>query len=305
MRVAVILNGKSGSVGADQCEQKASAIAQAFSQVGVHVTMHRCDPADLVATARGAAALGVDAVVAAGGDGTVSAVASALAGTEMPLAVLPMGTLNHFARDLGMPTDLVDAARAIAEGELTAVDVAMVNDRVLVNNSSIGLYAAAIVERDEDQKRTGATKWVAMARAAWKILRQFPRLRVKLTVGDRELTGRMPIVFIGNNEFIVEPLGFGKRARLDGGVLSIYAARSRNAVSFLWHSLRAVFGRAEQVADLEVLTGTKVCIESSQRTLRVAVDGEVVHMTSPLHYEIRPGALRVIAPRAAESRAAA
>ncbi len=305
MRVAVILNGKSGSVGADQCEQKASAIAQAFSQVGVDVTMQRCEPADLVASARRAAGLGVDAVVAAGGDGTVSAVASALAGTEMPLAVLPMGTLNHFARDLGMPTDLVDATRAIAEGRLTAVDVATVNDRVLINNSSIGLYAAAVVERDAEQKRTGAGKWVAMGRAVWKILRQFPRQRVTLTVGDRVLTGRMPIVFVGNNEFIVEPRGFGKRERLDAGVLSIYAARSRSPLGLLWHSLRAMFGRAEHVAELEVLTGTRACIESSPRMLRVAVDGEVVQMTSPLRYEIRPGALRVIAPRVEEARAAA
>ncbi|HVV85968.1 MAG TPA: diacylglycerol kinase family protein, partial [Kofleriaceae bacterium] len=144
MKVAVIMNHAAGSAGVAHARDRAAAIRTAFTDAGVEVELHPGDGPRLADLARAAAASGVDAVVAAGGDGTVSAVASALAGGDVPLAVLPLGTLNHFAGDLGMPRELAAAARAIAAGTIDRVDVGEVNGRVFVNNSSIGLYPLVV-----------------------------------------------------------------------------------------------------------------------------------------------------------------
>ncbi len=279
----------------------ASAIARGFRDAGVDVRVIQCEPADLVRAAREAAGYAVDAVVAAGGDGTVSAVASGLVGTAMPMAVLPLGTLNHFARDLGMPTELADATAAIAAGTAKPIDVAEVNGRVFVNNSSIGLYAETVTERDKQQRRTGQGKWRAMAHAVWRVLRAFPLLRLTIDVTGRTYRGRVPIVFVGNNEYTVGPRQLGHRTNLDHGVLGVYIAKSRSPLKLIWMSLRAIFGRRSALADFEVRTDTAVRIDVHRHKVRVAVDGEVVEMRSPLDYRIRAGALRVIAPRAVEA----
>lgn len=298
------MNAGAGSIGAVRCEDTASAIAQAFRAAGVEIRLVQCEPTDLVRAAREAAGYPVDAVVAAGGDGTCSAIASGLVGTGMPMAVLPLGTLNHFARDLGMPTELTAAARAIATGHDAAIDVAEVNGRVFINNSSIGLYAEAVTERDRDQRRTGHSKWRAMAHAAWRVMRAFPLLKLTIEVAHRTYRGRMPLVFVGNNEYTVGPRQLGTRAQLDGGQLAVYVATSRSPLKLLWMTLRAIVGQISAVRDFQVHMDTATRIDVHHRSVRVAVDGEVVVMRSPLHYRMRAGALRVIRPVRAAAEAA-
>src|SRR5262249_1860097 len=151
------------------------------------------------------AAGGVDAVVAAGGDGTVSTIAAALAGGDVPLAVLPLGTLNHFARDLGMPATIADAARAIADGAVDRVGVGEVTGRIFVNNSSRGLYPLVVASREADQRATGHGKWRAMLTAIWRVLRRFPLLAVQVRSAAGAVTARTPFVFVGNNAYRVSP----------------------------------------------------------------------------------------------------
>lgn len=110
------MNAGAGSIGSAKCDERTAEILTALTEAGLEAEVHLCEPARLTETARGLATSGVDAVIAAGGDGTVSAVASALAGGSVPLAVLPLGTLNHFAKDLKMPLGLAEAAHAIATG---------------------------------------------------------------------------------------------------------------------------------------------------------------------------------------------
>src|SRR5207244_13653059 len=133
--------------------------ARAFADAGAAAQILRlADPRQAAPLARRAADAGHRIVVAAGGDGTVSTVAGALAGTRSALGVVPMGTLNHFARDLKVPIDVAEAAKAIVQGRETRVDIGEVNGRVFVNNSSIGLYPSFLMHR-RHQERLGRGRW--------------------------------------------------------------------------------------------------------------------------------------------------
>ncbi len=302
MRIAVVMNAAAGSIGAE-ADERARAIREAFVAAGVEPEIHRVEPQRLAARVREIAASGVDVVVAAGGDGTVSSIAGALAGGDVPLAVLPLGTLNHFARDLKMPQDLGDAAAAIVGGEQKRIDVGEVNGRVFVNNSSVGLYPETVIQREEDRKQTGRHKWTAMAIAAMRVLRRFPLLAACIALPHRSVVCATPLIFVGNNEYKVNVLQLGEREHLDRGRLSLYLMRCRGRLYMFWLMVRAILGRLDAVRDFEAETAEEVVVRLRHRVLKVAVDGEVESMRSPLRYRIRAGALPVIVPRAAEAAA--
>jgi diacylglycerol kinase family enzyme len=220
-----------------------------------------------------------------------------LAGTETPLGVLPTGTLNHFAKDLGLPLDVAGAVRVIAGGLTAKVDVATLNSEVFINNSSLGVYARAVIERDHTQNRLGWGKWPAMALAAIRTFQLAPMLRVKLETDGEEVRLKTPLLFVGNNRYRLGPPKIGSRDRLDEGVLSLYVATAHTRWGMLKLLFRAAFGRLEESRDLRAMHPRDVWIETRHRRLHVAVDGEVVRLAPPLHYEIWPGALRVFVPK--------
>ena len=301
MRVAILVNAAAGRLDRAACEDRVRYIRDAFAALDVQTEIFLCSPARLTRTARQLASRQFDAVVAAGGDGTVSAVASGLAGTSMPLAVLPFGTLNHFARDIGMPTELEEAARAIAFGETERIDVAEVNGHVFVNNSSIGLYPEAVLVRDVERKKRKLGKFSAMLLAAFRVLRRFPLLAVCVATPERTVATKTPFVFFGNNEYSTGLLSLGKRDTLDAGTLCVHTVRARSRIKMLWLILRAMLGRPEKIRDFETQCVTEVSVLSKKRSLAVALDGEVIRMAPPLYYRIRPGALLVRrAPTAAQ-----
>lgn len=296
MKALILMNAGAGSIGGDQVDERQREVREACAAAGIDAEIQVCEPARLRDLAREAARRPFDVVIAAGGDGTVSAVASGLAGTEMPLGVLPLGTLNHFARDIHMPDDLTDAAKAIASSAVTPIDVAEVNGRTFINNSSIGLYPEIVVSREHQQKTAQRRKYVAMAIAAWRVLKRFPLLAVRLVTPERTLASKTPFVFVGNNPYVINVLELGKRERLDCGKLSIYMVRCNGRLKMFWLMVRAILQRLDAVKDFEVEEVCETWIDVPRRVLKVAVDGEVVTMTSPLHYKIRPGGLRVRMP---------
>lgn len=239
------------------------------------------------------AAQRADVVVAAGGDGTVSSVAGALAGTGVPLGVLPLGTLNHFARDLEIPLDLTAAVGVVAGGTVRTVDVADVNGHVFINNSSVGFYPRLVQRRDGSRRllgKTAATAWSAL-----KVLFRLPRVRLWLRTEDREASFVTPILFVGNNRYDPRLLADRRRERLDGGELSAHVAETARPLGFLWLALRWVLGRGRS-EDVTSFSSRSFRVESLRRTLAVAADGEVLRLRTPLRYAIHPGALRVLVP---------
>ena len=297
MKVAIVLNAQAGMLDHRTSQERANEILAACRQRGIDASAHLCEGARLTATARSLARRGdLDAVVAAGGDGTVSAVAAGVVGTGVALGVIPLGTLNHFARDLGV-RDVDTALDAIARGETKPIDVGEVNGRVFINNSSIGLYPEMVVQRDEERSAKGTGKWRAMLRAAWRILVRFPLVHVAIALAGTVFSAKTPVVFIGNNEYEVNVLArsLGVRKRIDRGVLAVYTMRTTSRVKMLWITLKELFQEGEP-PELEMHAVDHADIVATKRSLKVALDGEVVRMRPPLAYRSRPGALRVLVP---------
>lgn len=241
---------------------------------------------------------GADLVIAAGGDGTVSSIAAAVAGTGATLGIVPAGTLNHFARDLGIPLDIRSACRVIAAGKTIAVDAAEVNGRIFVNNSSIGLYPAFAADRERWMKR-GVPKRIAMIPAAVRALARFPNLGVRVDRDeDVDLSIRTPLLFIGNNEYQFSGWKAGTRSGLREGVLQIATVDNPSRWSLAALAMRAALGTQLHAPELHVSMAKKVRVRTFRKHVKVALDGEVVRMRSPLIYSIRPGALKVIVPHA-------
>ena len=290
----VLLNGKAGT----GCAPDVLAGLQdrlARHGIPARVVLIQ-DGNELLDEAGRASKEGVPLVIAAGGDGTVSAVASRLAGTTTVLGVLPMGTLNHFAKDLGLPVDLEAALDVLANGRTVSVDVGEVNGRVFINNSSIGIYPDIVLDRERQRRRLGRGKWPALLVACLNVLRRHPSLKVELQVDGDPLLRRSPFVFIGNNRYEVEGFAVGSRRALDAGRLSLYMAHHGGRFGLLRLALLALLHRLEQAEDFETLEADELVIRPGRRRIRVAADGEVLVMQTPLHYRIRPGALQVRVP---------
>src|SRR5258706_10278647 len=234
-------------------------------------------------------------VMAGGGDGTINTVASHLVGTDKILGVLPLGTLNHFAKDLRVPLDLEGAAQTVISGQAALVDVGEVDGRIFLNNSSLGLYPTIVREREKNQ-HLGSGKWPAFLWAAVSALRRYPFLHVRLVAGGKKFDLHTPFVFVGNNEYMMERLNIGGRARLDQGLLSLYVTHRTRRWGLVRLAVRALLGRMREEKDFLALLTDKVKIETKHKRLRVAFDGEVNVMETPLYYQSRHGELRVMVP---------
>lgn len=292
--IAVIINGSAGS-GHDDAMVEQLRARFAGNGVQADVTLARSGK-QMIATAQSALARGAAIIVAGGGDGTINAVASVLAGTGVGFGVLPMGTLNHFAKDLGIPLELDAAVDNVVQGGRKLVDVGEVNGRVFLNNSSLGLYPDIVSERERQQRRLGRGKWLAACWATLGALRRYPFLQVRLTLDDGERLRTTPFVFIGNNEYTMEGFNIGERAALDCGQLSLYVAQQPGRLGLLRLAWRALCGRLAQERDFDALCAHAIQIDTGRKRMRVATDGEVTVMTTPLKYRIRPAALCVIVP---------
>ena len=251
----------------------------------------------MTAAARQAIDDGRAIVVAGGGDGTINAVASVLVGTGVAFGVLPLGTLNHFAKDIGVPLDLDGAVATIASGVSKNIDVGEVNGQIFLNNSSLGLYPDIVRDREKQQSRLGRGKWLAALWATLGALRRYPFLSLRLRLDDgQEHARRTPFVFIGNNAYTMQGFSIGERARLDAGKLSLYVAQRPGRLGLLRLGWSALCGRLAQERDFDVLDAAGFDIDTRHQRIRVATDGEVTVMATPLRYTIRPGALNVIVP---------
>lgn len=245
---------------------------------------------------------GARTVVAAGGDGTVRAVAQAVAGTQATLGIIPAGTLNHLARELRIPLALNDAVSVIRTGRVRQIDAGEVNGRLFVNNAVLGLYTAYRAERTGEERR-GSPRVVATAAAALRILSRNPVLRFRILLdGGRELLRYSPLVLVANNENRMEGHELGVRDRLDAGRLWIYVLRPRTRAGLLATGLRVVAGRLRKRRAFEVFAAAEAVIETGRTRIPLALDGELMELDSPLHFRSRPRALRVIVPRGGAGR---
>jgi diacylglycerol kinase family enzyme len=240
-------------------------------------------------------------IVTGGGDGTLGTVAGVLKGTGIALGVLPLGTFNHFAKDLHIPLDTKLAIETVAAGHVADVDLGEVNGKIFLNNSSLGIYPDLVRERKRQQTRLGRGKRWALFWATLTALRRKGFLHVMLCLDGVDREYRTPFVFIGNNRYVMEGFNIGVRESLREGVLSIYVSQRRTRWALIGLGIRALFARLRQAKDFEALTAQTLAIGSRHHFLHVATDGEVSLMETPLRYRIHPLALRVVVPKPAES----
>ncbi|HUS23316.1 MAG TPA: diacylglycerol kinase family protein [Candidatus Binatia bacterium] len=293
--IVVILNA---SAGGSPRGHSADEVAALFRARGVEAEVWLADGGSQIrAAARRAAQARPAAVVAGGGDGTVNAVAAELLGKDVALGVLPLGTLNHFAKDVGIPLELAAAVAAIVAGHTRRIDVGCVNERIFLNNSSLGLYPAMVREREARRDR-GWSKWIAFAWASVKTLLALPFVRARIDLDGHPQQRRSPFVFIGNNRYRLNGAQAGRRDDVEGGELSLYTAPHQGRLGLLRLMLRALTGRLRPGRDLEAHTAREIVIRTSRARQRVSTDGELCWLETPLRYRVKPAALRVLAPPA-------
>jgi diacylglycerol kinase family enzyme len=290
--IPVILNGKAGARSAD-----AEALSALLSDAGIQTRINTFARGEEIRKlARRALRERPPILVAAGGDGTVSAVADVVRGSGTALGVIPVGTRNHFARDLGIPLDPAEAARVIAAGRRVGVDVGEVNGRAFINNASLGLYADLVRKRKRQQRRLRRSKRMAMLWAALEVLDRSRLLDLRLQLEDGVQECRAPFVFVGNNDYVLEGFQIGMRKRLNGGMLNVYTTRRSSAAGLFGLALRALFGSLRQADDFVESAVRSLRVESRRRRLLVATDGELHAFDTPLEFRIRPRTLQVIVP---------
>jgi diacylglycerol kinase family enzyme len=297
LKICCLINPRSGPSESPSPEQ----IKKLFQSHGVapHIIgLQEGD--DISALTKSAIQQKYNVIVAGGGDGTINAVASALVGvSKVKFGVLPLGTLNHFAKDMKIPRDIAKAIETIVAGHVESIDVGEVNGHVFVNNSSIGIYPS-IVKLRESLQKTGLSKWPAAARASLKVLIRFRLLRLNIgAAGLETVEHKTALLFVGNNSYDMSFPTLGTRSTLQGGVMGVMMPRASTRLGLLYNFFSLVF-RAAPKSDVLTFETTSLLVKTKRSFVKVAVDGEVIMLKSPLNYLIRPKSLQVIVPFADE-----
>ncbi len=291
-RPTCILNGKSVHL-----QMAIASIASVSGEFGVEakiIVTNRGD--DIGSLAADALSDNRQPVVAGGGDGTVNAVANRLAGTDMALGVLPMGTLNHFAKDVGIPLALEAAVRNLFTGHVIKVDVGEVNGRIFVNNSGVGFYPHFVRQREEQQRR-GYPKRVAFMLALRAVMRRYFRLRIRVHMDQAKAIEQVtPFLFVGNNRYQTSGLEVGTRSKLDSGRLWVCTAPNHGRGNIVPIVLKTLAGRVGTDQEVNSFEAEELWVQPGTARVNVSTDGEVSTMNAPLHFKIRPRALSVIVP---------
>ncbi|MFC3691792.1 diacylglycerol/lipid kinase family protein [Chenggangzhangella methanolivorans] len=298
MKVALVVNSSSGSLlgKPDAAAELEAKLRGAGLEV---VAVLDGDASDLVSRMAQARDLSVDAIVTAGGDGTIATAAEALLGSDKALAPLPLGTMNLLAKDLGIPVDLDAAIAVFADAETTEIDVGDVNGHKFLCNSMLGVPARLAERRERNRLHMGVVGWWRHVIAGLKSMYRYPAMRIGLDLGDGPVTIRSKAVVVADNAY---DEGFGHvltRSRLDRGELTLYATRRLSAWPLVRLSIRMALGRWTDDVDLETHHVKELTVTSRRRLLRVMNDGETRLIAPPLKYRILPKALKVLRPKSA------
>jgi diacylglycerol kinase family enzyme len=293
MKVAVVINREGGSAAGLGMEE--TDIEDVFRKAGLEASVALVTGSEVTSEVRKAKDSSVDAVVIGGGDGTISAAAGVLAGGSIPLGVLPLGSANHFAQDLGIPFTLEEAVRIISKGQTRPVSVAEVNGHIFINNSVLGIYPAIVKKRDAIRHRIPMKKILARWLAALLVLPDFPVIQVRFTVDDRMTVCTTPFVFIGAHAYEMSAFSFGASRTAENG-LFVYMIRSRTRSALVRLFLKSLVKDIKQEKYFETWSLSEVIIETHSERITIGTDGELLKLTPPLHYRSLPGALRVFVP---------
>ena len=258
------------------------------------------NPADLAGIARTAVAQANQvggAVVVAGGDGTINTVANAVLESACPLGVLPSGTFNYFGRTHRIPEDTEEAVRMLLTASPRPVQVGLVNDRLFLVNASLGLYPTLLEDREAWKKQYGRSRLVALWAGLVSVVRARRQLRLQLDKDGELIQWRTPTLFVGNNKLQLQQIGMAEADALDAGLLVAIAPRPVGTASLLWLALRGALGSLGDAANVRSFVLRELAVTRSMRrsrSVKVAVDGEVLRLQEPLRFRVSPQPLYLL-----------
>jgi diacylglycerol kinase family enzyme len=250
---------------------------------------------DLGMAIRRAVEAGHPALVAAGGDGTIAAVAEAALAHGRRLGILPAGTFNFVARGLGIPEELDAAVRTLVGGTVQPTTVGEVNGRLFLNNASLGLYPAILREREGIYRRWGRSRIAAHWSVVKAIFGAFRPLHLRVTADGRVIRARTPLLFVARSAFQLDRYGLPGADAVGAGRFALFLVPDVPPLRLFLIMLRLALGGVRPGRDIELVTCDEITVETSRRRLLVARDGERGPMTSPLTFRLHRDALQVIA----------
>lgn len=290
-RIAVILNPASGS------QLPAEQLGLMFHERGLYPHIFQASAGeDLTALTRDAIERGYSLIVAAGGDGTVRSAAIAALNTNATLGILPLGTLNHLSKDLGIPQSPREALQVIADGEPMRIDIGEVNGQIFINTSSLGIYTRIVEQRERQRAKFGRSKWLALTLATVSAFWNFVWHRMRITADHRDLRRYTPFVLVSNNVYELEGVKLGMRPTLCAARLGLLVASPKSRWGIVGLAIRMLFKRIQGAKQVESISCREVQVRLRRKHVPVALDGEVVVLDTPLNYSIRPQALSVMVP---------
>lgn len=297
----MVLNQDSGTLRDGDAEAMARRIAEIISSHHHQVEV-KLVPASKIKEALTQARESSDAVLAGGGDGTVSTAAALFAGHKTVLGILPLGTMNLFARALAIPLKLEAAAEMLVAGEKRRIDVGEVNGEIFVHHVTLGLHPRIVAGRERERYRSRLGKKLAWLKTWWKLLRRAPRMTLRLTVDSDRVKLKTASLIIANNPFIERFGGLPHSEVPEQGKLAVYAAQTRDWRELLAMSAQASLGKWESNSRIDFLEGREIAIHAVRKRLKVSIDGELAYLRLPIRARIRPSSLWVLCPGSAEAK---
>ena len=301
----VVLNAGSGHTATElQRTTIANALERAGRQYQLAIVEDASELDDIARRVVEQAVATGGIVVAAGGDGTINAVARRAVGSGCRFGVLPQGTFNYFGRAHGIPEDLEQAIAALLAGTPHPVQVGLVNDRVFLVNASIGLYPKILEEREQDKRQYGRSRMVALLSMLRTALGKHEFLRIRLELDGQQHKLRTPTLFIGNNPLQMQQLGvLPLSTALEEGELAAMAPRSVGRLGMIWLMLRGAAGKLGGAQDLVAFSFKRILVKpitlyGTRRRIKVATDGEVTMLDTPLDIRVLEGQLLLLKRRA-------
>ena len=295
-----IINAASGSSDGDA---KRVVIEDALRAAGRQGDVRFVRPDALAQEARAAAATALatrSAVVAVGGDGTINAVAQAAHAAGCAMGVVPLGTFNYVARTHGISTEPAEAAQMLMHAVPVPVQVGTVNDRVFLVNASLGLYPALLEDRETYKARFGRSRWVAMGAACMTLLRGHRQLRLLIDEGGVVREVRTPTLFVGNNRLQLEQVGVNLSAHpartLDDGRIAAVMLKPIGTPTMAWLMLRGAMGSLGEADSVESFAFQRMVVQPRRRKIKVAFDGEIARMRTPLEFRVAAQPLYLLKP---------
>ncbi|MDH3605342.1 MAG: diacylglycerol kinase family protein [Candidatus Tectomicrobia bacterium] len=299
----IVLNAGSGKRDTETVE---ATIRSVLEEVGRHYDLARADhPRQLPGLARRAVELAQQqqgAVIAAGGDGTINAVAQMALNSGQPFGVLPQGTFNYFSRTHGLPTDTAKATRVLLDATVRLVQVGLINDRVFLVNASLGLYPRLLEEREAYKQQFGRSRFVALCAGVITLLRQHRQLVLSLEHEGQSEILRTPTLAVGNNPLQIEQIGIPHAHAVQQGLLVAMTVRPIGTLALLGLLCRGAMGQLGNADNVVSFAFDRLTVRPyRRRRMKVAMDGEVTWLNTPLVFRVAPHPLPLLVPARAIS----